>query len=90
VPSLTRRDQAFLAWNVAVGLLCAAIVVHDPALQAAAIPPFMWLLLGMLAFELGASVIAGGAAPMSNVTRFLGLCLSLGVYTAISALLIGP
>lgn len=90
MPSFTRRDHLFFAWNAAVGVLCGAVVVRAPELQSAALPPFLWLLIGMAAFEVGAFFLApgAGAGPVSNVTRFLALSLSLGLYTVISAVLV--
>lgn len=89
MPSFTQRDYVFFAWNAAVGVICAAVVIRNPELQSAAIPPFLLLLIGMGVFEIGALLIARdpGAVPVSNVTRFLALSLSLGLYTLISALL---
>jgi hypothetical protein len=86
---LSRRDYLFFAWNAAVGVLCAALVLHRPDLNSAAIPPFLWLLIGMGAFEIGAFLLARDAPilPLSNVTRFLGLSLSLGLFTVITAVL---
>lgn len=89
MPSFTQRDYVFFAWNAVVGLLCAAVVMRDPSLQAAAIPPFIWLLIGMGVFEAAALLLARGAPPISNVTRFLGLSLALAVFTLIPLLVGG-
>lgn len=87
MPSLTQRDYWFFAWNAVVGVLCATAVVRDPALQTAAIPPFLWLLIGMGLFEAAALLLWRGVAPLSNVMRFLGLSLALGLYIVIPALI---
>ncbi len=61
--ALTRRDVLFLVWNAAVGLVVGALTVRWAELASAPVPPVLWLVVGMAAFEIGGAVLlAEGAA----------------------------
>lgn len=84
MPAFTQRDYLFFAWNAAVGIACAAMMLRYPALEAT-LPSFLWLLIGMGLFEAAALGLARGAPPLNNVTRFLGLALSLALFIVVQS-----
>ena len=86
--SLTDRDLAFLAWNIVAGLVAGAVVAGRPELASAALPPFLWLLLAMAAYEIAAGYALGlqPGALVSTPVRFLGLVVALAIYLLVPVL----
>lgn len=82
MPALTNRDLAFLAWNLAVGLAAGVAVVARPEFASAALPPLLWLLLAMAAYEIAAGAVLGlqPGSLVSTPVRFLGLLAAVVLY----------
>ncbi len=84
--ALTRCDVLFLVWNAAVGLVVGALTVRWAELASAPVPPVLWLVVGMAAFEIGGAVLLGGGGPLvTYAMRIIALAISFATYALVSA-----
>jgi hypothetical protein len=91
MPRLSVQEFLFLVANAVIGFVVGSAVARSPQFAAFRIPTFVWLVLGMLAFELlaGLALKAHPSTIVSMPLRFAGLIVSfvvcyvtLGVLTA--------
>jgi hypothetical protein len=81
MPQLTSLHVLFLAVNAAIGLAVGTAAARSPQFAALHIPPFAWLVFGMLTFELLAGMLlkAHPASAISMSLRGAGLIVSFAV-----------
>lgn len=81
-------DRIFLAFMVAVGVASGVILVYWPEGRNAQVPPYFWVLIAMLIFEL-AAYARGRGAPGTMATmesRLLGFVLAIVLLVVIPIL----
>jgi hypothetical protein len=86
VRGLSGWDITFLLWKIAVGVLLGAVVARRPELREGAVPPLLWLLIGMGLFEV-ASVLWRDRPDPTNILRIAGFVAAFAVYSVASSVL---
>jgi hypothetical protein len=88
MPILGRRDIAFLTFAALLGLGLGYLTTQGHINADGAVPTLVWLLIGLLAFELAGSFIA--AVPVQHfvpmVIRIAGFVGSFILYLAVVSL----
>jgi hypothetical protein len=79
----------FLAFNTLFGLAIGAATARVPAFTALGMPPFLWLVAGLFAFEMGAGLIlkTHPSALLTMPWRAAGLAVSFACCYAAMALM---
>lgn len=82
MPTLGRRDFAFLTFAALFGLGLGYLTAYGHINADGAVPPLIWLLIGLLGFELMGSYVAG--VPVQHfvpmVVRLVGFIGSFACY----------
>jgi hypothetical protein len=78
-------DSIFLAFMVAVGAAIGAVLVIAPESRNLRLPPYFWVLIAMVAFELAAFAWRRGplGTAISMEARMLGLVVGVVLMIAI-------
>lgn len=78
-------DSYFFALVIAAGILFGAFLVAKPEAAAYSLPPYLWLFVVMLIFEMGAFLYGRGApgTMIGMSTRVLGFAIGAALMTAI-------
>lgn len=87
--SFDRVRSALVVFNILFGGLVGVLTVRVPAFTALGMPPFLWLVAGLFAFELTAGLLlnAHPSTLLSMPWRAAGLALAfLSCYGAIALL----
>jgi len=85
-------DRIFLAFMVVVGAAIGFALVLHPAIRNFAIPPYLWVIVAMLAFE-GLAYWRGGGAPGTMVSmeyRLIALLVAVVLVLAIPSMMGSP
>jgi hypothetical protein len=82
---MTAINRIFLGFMIVAGLAAGAALVARPELRDLRVPPYFWILIAMLLFEL-AAFARGSGAPGTMITmeiRLLGFVLAVVLMIAL-------
>ena len=89
MPSAHRIRIYLVVFNLLFGSLIGALTARVPAFANLGMPPFLWLVAGLFAFEMCAGLLLGAhpATLLSMPWRAAGLAVSfVSCYAAISTM----